>query len=137
MEWDCLAVVPDFLMQWLGVPQVLQSLSQHWSTGEQLTGAQVVSLINARNHLAGFDLCNELYKAAFDIAFYTEDYENEQFADLASRLAPQYLVLDREKEDAFPLYFDEMLTGHWAAGYYSHTWSRMLAADLFSAYLEV
>lgn len=136
VEWDCLSVVPDFLMQWLGVPQVLQSLSQHWSTGEQLTGAQVVSLINARNHLAGFDLCNELYKAAFDIAFYTEDYENEQFADLASRLAPQYLVLDREKEDAFPLYFDEMLTGHWAAGYYSHTWSRMLAADLFSAYLE-
>eukprot|EP00092_Neocalanus_flemingeri_P019582 GFUD01021214.1.p1 GENE.GFUD01021214.1~~GFUD01021214.1.p1 ORF type:complete len:771 (+),score=230.50 GFUD01021214.1:151-2463(+) len=136
LEWDCLNVVPDFLMQWLMVPQVMQGMSQHWSSGERLSGGQVTSLISARNHLAGYDLCNELYKAAFDIAFYTEDYENEQYADLASRLAPQYLVLEREKEDAFPMYFEEMLTGHWAAGYYSHTWSKMLAADLFSAYLE-
>ena len=92
---------------------------------------------NVLLNLAGYDLCYELYKAAFDMAFYTEDYENEQFAELANRLAPQYLVLDREKEDAFPMYFEEMMTGHWAAGYYSHTWSKMLAADLFSAYLEV
>jgi len=136
LEWDCLGVVPDFLMQWLGVPQVLQSLSQHWSSGERLSGGQVTNLISARNHMAGYDLCNELYKAAYDIAFYTEDYENEQYQDLATRLAPQYLVLDREKEDAFPMYFEEMMTGHWAAGYYSFTWSKMLAADLFSAYLE-
>jgi oligopeptidase A len=26
--------------------------------------------------------------------------------------------------------------GGWGAGYYSHLWSRMLAADIFSAYLE-
>jgi oligopeptidase A len=27
-------------------------------------------------------------------------------------------------------------SGGWGAGYYSHLWSRMLAADIFSAYLE-
>ena len=46
-------------------------------------------------------------------------------------------MLPREKEDAFPLYFEEMLTGHWAAGYYCSLWARMLAADIFSAYVEV
>ena len=137
LEWDCLNVVPELLVQWLSVPHILQTFSQHWSSGEQLSAAQLTSLISAKNHMAGYDLCNELYKAAFDIAFYTEDYENEQYADLASRLAPQYLVLDREKEDAFPMYFESMLTGHWAAGYYSATWGKMLAADLFSAYKEV
>ena len=79
-------MVPDFLMQWLAVPQVLQSLSQHWSSGERLSGAQVTNLISARNHMAGYELCNELYNAAYDIAFYTEDYENEQYQDLATRL---------------------------------------------------
>jgi oligopeptidase A len=29
-----------------------------------------------------------------------------------------------------------VLSGGWGAGYYSHLWSRMLAADVFSAYLE-
>jgi len=137
LEWDCLGVVPEFLVHWMGIPDVLQKVSQHWNTGEQLSSAQVVNLIRAKNHMAGYDLCNELYKAAYDIAFYTEDYENEQYDDLANRLAPQYLVLDREKEDAFPMYFEDMLTGPWAAAYYSHIWSKMLAADLFSAYLEV
>ena len=79
----------------------------------------------------------ELYKAAYDIAFYSEDYEAEQYTDLAARLAEQYLVIPREKEDAFPLYFEEMMTGHHAAGYYCHIWSKMLAADIFSAYNEV
>ena len=40
-----------------------------------------------------------------------QDFENEQYQDLAQRLAPQYLVLDKEKDDAFPLYFEDMMTG--------------------------
>jgi len=137
MEWDALNVIPDFLAHWLSIPGFLTGLSSHWSTGERLTQEQVSAVISSKNHLAGYDLCNELYKAAYDMAFYTTDYEDEQYQDLAARLAPQYLVLSREKEDAFPLYFEEMLTGEWAAAYYCHLWSRMLAADLFSAYLEV
>ena len=137
VEWDCLHLVPELLTLWLTVPQVLQSLSQHWSSGEKLSPAQLSSLLSARTHLAGYDLCQELYKAAFDIAFYSEDYEAEQYTDLAARLADQFLVLPREKEDGFPLYFEEMLTGNWAAGYFSQIWAKMLAADIFSAYTEV
>ena len=40
-----------------------------------------------------------------------QDFENEQYQELARRLAPQYLVLDKEKDDAFPLYFEDMMTG--------------------------
>jgi len=86
--------------------------------------------------MAGYDLSHELFKSAYDIEFYSEDPENENYQTLAARLWPQYLVQDREKEDAFPLYFEDMMTGHWAGSYYSHTWSKMLAADIFSAYTE-
>ena len=137
VEWDCIDVVPELLVSWLTCPPVLQSMSKHWSSGEVLTLDQVSQLQEARCHLAGYDMCQELYKAAYDIAFYYEDYEAEQYADLAVRLADQYLVLSREKEDAFPLYFEEIMTEHLAAGYYYKLWSKMLAADIFSAYTEV
>jgi oligopeptidase A len=137
MEWDALNLVPDFLAHWLSVPRILTGLSSHWSSGERLSSDQVSAIISSGNHLAGYDLCNELYKAAFDMAFYTEDYEDEQYQDLARRLAPQYLVLNQEKEDVFPLYFEDMISGEWAAAYYCRLWSRMLAADIFSAYLEI
>ena len=46
--------------------------------------------------VAGYELCNELYKAAYNVAFYTKDYENEQYQYLATRLVPQYFVLVME-----------------------------------------
>ena len=57
--------------------------------------------------MAGFDLSHELFRAAYDIAFYSgshqafvishkfvppEDPENENYQTLAARLWPQYLV---------------------------------------------
>jgi len=137
LEWDALSLVPDFLSHWMSVPQVLSSLSGHWSSGARLPQEQISALIKADTHMAGYDLCNELFKAAYDLAFYTEDYESEQFQALAQRLEQQYLVLPREREDCFPLYFEDMMSGNHPAAYYSHLWARMLAADLFSAYLEV
>ena len=56
-------VVPHLMTHWLTVPSVLQSLSQHWSSGEQLSPGQVASLQEARSHMAGYDLSQELFKA--------------------------------------------------------------------------
>ena len=78
VEWDCLDVVPELMVSWLSVPGVLQSLAKHWSSGELLSPAQVSNIQEAKVHLAGYDLCQELYKAAYDLAFYSEDYEAEQ-----------------------------------------------------------
>ena len=75
---------------------------------------QIAKLVASRNHMAGFDLSHELFRAAYDIAFYSgfypqftfhfwidvllhnmvppEDPENENYQALATRLWPQYLV---------------------------------------------
>jgi oligopeptidase A len=136
VEWDALNLIPELMANWLSVPSFLSTISRHWSTGEQLSDVQVENQIQAKKHMSGYSTSQELFKAAFDISFYSEDFENEQYQALVDRLTPQYLVLAREREDCFPLYFEDIMTGNWAAGYYSHLWSRMLAADIFSAYWE-
>jgi len=136
IEWDALNVVPELMTHWLAVPSVLQSLSCHWSTGENLGMSVIENQIVAKRHMSGHALSHELYKSAYDISFYSAEYESEQYQDLADRLFPQYLVLAKEKEDSFPLHFQDMMIDSWAGGYYSHLWSRMLAADAFSAYWE-
>jgi len=136
VEWDALNLVPELMTQWLSVPHVLQGLSCHWSTGEQLSDQAVEFQIAASKHMSGYALSQELFKAAYDLSFYSSEFDKEQYQGLEERLSSQYLVLSREKEDCFPLHFEDMMAGNWAAGYYSHLWSRMLAADLFSAYLE-
>ncbi len=85
---------------------------------------------------------------------------------MAERLHSQYFVLPPDKDDAFPLYFEEILGGDKVrlppvasfnirniqtnadvlslpritfqpAAYFSQTWSQMLAADAFAAVQEV
>merc|ERR1719222_1476245 len=86
--------------------------------------------------MPGYKMSHELLKAAYDLSFYSSEFEKEQYQFLGERMSPQYLVIGREREDSFPLNFDDMMVGNWCAGYYSHLWSRMLAADIFSAYWE-
>jgi Zn-dependent oligopeptidase len=51
---------------------VLSSLSGHWSSNEPLSAQLVDALCSTRQHMAGYELSGELFKAAFDIAFYSE-----------------------------------------------------------------
>ena len=85
IEWDALTVVPELMTHWLTVPSVLQSLSCHWSTGENLSMSVIENLIVAKRHMSGHALSHELFKAAYDISFYSSEYENEQYQDLADR----------------------------------------------------
>ena len=125
---------PTFQFFTFSVHSVLASFSGHWSSGAQLNGeevswtdpfnpyktlfGQIAKLVASRNHMAGFDLSHELFRAAYDIAFYSgvhpnfyflilnkhwvysriiffrppEDPENENYQALTARLWPQYLV---------------------------------------------
>ncbi len=42
-----------------------------------------------------------------------------------------------DKDDSFPLNFTDVLGSNLQASYYSSTWSKMLAADAFSAAREI
>ena len=42
----------------------------------KLTFGQIAKLVASRNHMAGFDLSHELFRAAYDIAFYSGSHPN-------------------------------------------------------------
>ena len=61
-------------------------------------------------------------RAAYDISFYTSDYDNESYMEIASRLHPQYLLLPQVPGDEFPMYFQEMIGGDFPAAIFCSTW---------------
>ena len=76
--------------------------------------------LNKSVHLPTQFICN--FRAAYDIAFYTSDYDNESYMEIASRLHPQYLLLPPIQGDEFPMYFQEMIGGDFPAGIFCSTW---------------
>ncbi len=92
IEWDALEVASNFMTHWsvmilsdtlrqqayssqycrLYTPDFLSALSGHWSNNEPLSQELVDRLCLSKHHMAGYDLCHELFKASYDMAFHTE-----------------------------------------------------------------
>ena len=53
--------------------------------------------------MAGYDLCQELFLANFDIAYHTDQTENYQ--DVCKNMRKQYLLLPQVDGDVAPLYY--------------------------------
>ena len=80
----------------LYVPEVMRSLSGHWSTGQPLETDLVNKLCTVPRHLlAGYDLCRQLFFADFDISFYSVDWEKEGYQEMVTRLRSDYLLLPK------------------------------------------
>ena len=41
-----------------------------------------------------------------------------------------------DPRDSHPCSFTAIMSEEWGAAYYSHLWSRVMAADMFSAFVE-
>jgi len=137
LEWDVLDLPSVFMQHWLYIPEVVSSLSGHWSTNQPLDRELVEKLCTVpRQLLAGYDLCNELFLAAYDINFYTVDWGQEQYQDMVHRIRPDFLLLPAVSRDHFPLYVSDMFCGDYPAAMFTKVWAKMLAADAFSAVQE-
>ena len=72
IEQDAVDIAENFMTEWLYTPEFLTTVAGHWSSNQPLGQSVLDGLCSSRHHLAGLDLCTELFKSAYDIAFYTE-----------------------------------------------------------------
>lgn len=134
VEWDALFISDYFLENWLYEPLFLQRISCHQITGESLPLNMIDKLKNAKTHLSGYNLCKELYLSQFDLELYSS---KEFWNNIMNRLWKKYFVLPPNKKDSHICSFESIFSGNWAAAYYSHIWSKMIAADLYSAFQDI
>ncbi|KAL1501699.1 hypothetical protein ABEB36_006981 [Hypothenemus hampei] len=134
VEWDAVEVSGHMLAHWLFNQSVIESITCHSGSGDKLPKPIFENLCKAQQHLAAYDLCNELYLSVLDLELHST---NTYWLDVVKHLWPQYKTLEfHSKIDAHPCNFTQILSEEWAAAYYSHVWSRMIAADVYSAFYE-
>ncbi|KAF5301744.1 hypothetical protein FQR65_LT08726 [Abscondita terminalis] len=134
IEWDVVEVCGHTFSHWLYNKTVMDLISSHCDTGEKLPEEMFNSLCNARKHMAGLDLCQELYLSALDLELHSS---KDFWLDIVRNLWPQYRCFPLHKYDAHPCSFTQIFAEEWAAAYYSSIWSRIIAADIYSAFHEV
>ncbi|KAK4876624.1 hypothetical protein RN001_009130 [Aquatica leii] len=134
VEWDVVEVCGHALSHWLYNKSVIDSISSHCDTGDKLPAEMFDALINVRKHMAGLDLCRELYLSALDLELHSS---KDFWLDIVRNLWPHYRCFPLHKYDAHPCSFTQIFVEEWAAAYYSNVWSQIIAADIYSAFHEV
>ncbi|CAK9798755.1 Probable cytosolic oligopeptidase A [Anthophora quadrimaculata] len=134
VEWDTVFISDYFLQNWLYEPSFLQGISCHQETGEVIPLEMIEQLKQLKMHLSGYYLCKELYLSHFDIELHSSQ---EFWNSIMGRLWDKYFVLPAYKKDSHICSFEPIFSGDWAAAYYSNIWSKVIAADLYSAFHDV
>jgi oligopeptidase A len=104
MEVDALNFAGDFMSLLIHNASVLRSLSGHWKYKQPLAEETIQHLCTTiKHHMAGYDLCRELYLAEFDLLFHSDDPDDYQ--DIEENLYKEYFLLPKVNGDSAPLYF--------------------------------
>ncbi|XP_053690088.1 uncharacterized protein LOC128738756 [Sabethes cyaneus] len=133
VEWDAVEVSGFVLTSLLQNSDVIRSISSHYGTGETLPDLCVDSILKRHKHLAGYELCRELYFSNLDLDLHLQ---SDYWLDIVKKLYPQFHPFPLDKKDAHPCSMSPIFSGDWGAAYYSRIWSRMVAADVYSAFVE-
>ncbi|XP_050665635.1 uncharacterized protein LOC126965901 [Leptidea sinapis] len=133
VEWDATEVCGHVMTHWLYDPHTVKAISGHYGTGEPLPDDLIQNLRKVRSHMSGYKLCEELYLSRLDLEIYSQ---KTFWRDLVKELWPKYHVLPFDKYNSHLLSFTKIFSEEWAAAYYCHLWSKVIAADIYSAFEE-
>lgn len=130
--------LPSQIMENFAVERdFLNTFAQHYQTGEPLPDELIERIIRSRNFNAAYACLRQVSFGLLDMAYYTlresfdsdvQTFEKEAWAE--TQLLPQI------EGTCMTVQFGHIMSGGYAAGYYSYKWAEVLDADAFSLFQE-
>ena len=130
--------LPSQVMEnWCRHPQVMKTYARHYQTGEAIPDELIQKIDAAATYGQGFITTELLAASLLDMDYYTLKEKRAidplQFEEQAMQrigLIPE--IISRYRSP----YFQHIFTTGYDAGYYSYTWTAILDADAFEAFVE-
>lgn len=130
--------LPSQVMEnWCRHPQVMKMYAKHYQTGEAIPDALIKKIEAAATYGQGFMTTELLAASLLDMDYYSltskQDIDPLKFEEQAMNkigLIPE--IISRYRSP----YFQHVFTTGYDAGYYSYTWTAILDADAFEAFVE-
>ncbi|KAK2577031.1 hypothetical protein KPH14_011990 [Odynerus spinipes] len=134
VEWDAAFIYDYFLENWLYEPSTLLKISGHYETKSALPPEAIEVVEHSRLQLAGYNLCKELLFSRFDLEMYSS---GQDWGTVMEKLWKQHFVMPLERSDVYIYSFEPSFSTRLATHYFSYLWSKIIAADLYSAFQEI
>ena len=135
--WDFVELPSQFMENYATEPDFLHTFARHYETGEPLPEELIRRVRESRNFQCGYACVRQLSFCLLDMGFYTrttpfeggvEEYEQD--------LCQPTRLLPHPEGTCMAVQFGHIMSGGYAAGYYSYKWAEVLDADAFACFQQ-
>jgi peptidyl-dipeptidase Dcp len=132
--------LPSQVMEnWVLEPQMLKQYAKHYKTGEIIPDSLITKIQAAKTFNQGFITMELIAASALDMDWHTLTDTNKKDAIAFEKASMKKLGLIDEIAPRYSSwYFNHIFGGDpsYSAGYYAYTWSAVLDADAYQAFVE-
>ena len=134
---DFVELPSQFMENYCYHPQIMKTYAFHYQTGEVMPDELIEKINRASTFNEGFVMTELLSASILDMDYHkmttTEAFDVNAFEEASMKnmqMIPEIITRYRST------FYNHIFTTGYAAGYYSYTWSAVLDADAFAAFVE-
>lgn len=135
--WDFVELPSQFMENYSTQQQFLSTFAHHYQTGEPMPASLIQRVRDSANFQCGYLCIRQLSFCLLDMAYYDRSEDFTQDVPTFEKQAWAKTQLLRQLPEAcMSVQFGHIMSGGYAAGYYSYKWAEVLDADAFSMFLQ-
>ena len=133
--WDFVELPSQFMENYVIEKDFLNTFASHHKTGEPIPNELLERIVASRNYLAGYSCLRQVSFGLLDMAYYTKKDEFKDNIITFEKEAWKDAMVTRQLPDTcMTVQFGHIMSGGYAAGYYSYKWAEVLDADAFGVF---
>ena len=133
--WDFVELPSQFMENFAIEKEFLRTFAFHYQTGEPLPDELISRIVKSRNFMAAYSCLRQVSFGLLDMAYYTK---KQPFCDeiipFEKKAWAKAMVTEQLPDTCMTVQFSHIMSGGYAAGYYSYKWAEVLDADAFSVF---
>ena len=133
--WDFVELPSQFMENYSIEKEFLRTFAFHYQTGEPLPEELINRIVRSRNFMTATACLRQVSFGLLDMAYYTQRQEFREDIKSFEKQAWKKAILGKQLPDTcMTTQFSHIISGGYAAGYYSYKWAEVLDADAFSVF---
>ncbi len=134
--WDFVELPSQFMENYVTEPEFLNTFAFHYETGKPIPEELIKRIQLSRNFMVAYACVRQVSFGLLDLAYYTltEDLDSDIYEFERKAVAPCRLLSSVPEEYIMSTNFSHIMSGGYAAGYYSYKWAEVLEADAFDEF---
>ena len=135
--WDFVELPSQFMENYALEKDFLKTFAVHYKTGKPLQEKVIERIIESRNFRVASACMRQLSFGLLDMGYYTLAQKLEGDIISFEKKAWAKAVLGRQsRKICMSTNFQHIMSGGYAAGYYSYKWAEVLDADAYSLFQQ-